>query len=169
MTSEQLIDILTLQKHPNEGGFFRETYRSAATLAPAQLPPGYPSRRSLATAIYYLLTPASLSLMHRVVGDEIFHHYLGDAVEMLWLHPGGESEVLMLGGDLAAGQRPQVVVPGGVWQGSRLMSGGKHGFALLGTTMSPGFDYADYEHGRREALLALYPAREVEIRALTLA
>ena len=168
MNAEQIIEILGLSRHPNEGGYFRETYRSRAAVAKEQLPPGYPASRSLGTAIYYLLTPASLSLMHRVVGDEIFHHYLGDAVEMLWLYPDGRSEVVILGGDLPAGQRPQVVVAGGVWQGSRLAPGGKCGLALLGTTMSPGFDYADYEHGRRDELIAQFPLQSERIRALTL-
>src|SRR6186997_2398350 len=131
-----------------EGGYFVETYRSTAALSPA----GYSGERALSTAIYYLITPQSFSAMHRLPGDEIFHHYLGDAVEMLLLHPTGRIETLSLGKEIATGERPQIVVPGGVWQGSRLVAGGQ--FALLGCTMAPGFDYADYEHGRRTELIA---------------
>ena len=99
----------------------------------------------MGTAIYYLLKPGTFSALHRLPGDEIFHHYLGDSVEMLLLHPSGAGEVVRLGKDLAAGERPQVMVPGGAWQGSRLVEGGK--VALLGCTVSPGFEYADYQHG----------------------
>src|SRR4051812_11520598 len=109
MTAQQLIDLLRLEPHPNEGGYFRETYRSHASTHAAHLPPGYAGARSLGTAIYYLLTPDTVSAMHRLPGDEIFHHYLGDVVEMLLLHEDGRGEIVLLGSDLAAGQRPQVV------------------------------------------------------------
>ena len=168
MRQDELIRLLNLQKHPEEGGYFVETYRSP-TRVPADvlLDPAYAGPRSIGTAIYYLITPDSFSAMPRVVGDEIFHHYLGDAVETLLLHPDGRDEVLRLGKNLSAGERPQVVVPGGVWQGSRLAPGsGADGFALLGTTMAPGFDYADYEHGRREALVARYPSQAERILLL---
>ena len=95
----------------------------------------------------------------------MFHFYLGDPVEMLQLLPGGHGRVLVLGTDLAAGMRPQVLVPGDVWQGTRLVPGG--GLALLGTTVAPGFDPADYEPGERAALLAAYPAFAERIIALT--
>jgi predicted cupin superfamily sugar epimerase len=119
----------------------------------------------MGTAIYYLLTPYTFSAMHRVPGDEIFHFYQGDAVEMLQLPPDGEGKVVVLGNDLLAGMRPQVVVPGGVWQGSRLVAGGR--FALLGTTMSPGFDYSDYEAGRRADLAGRFPQFAQFIEQLT--
>ena len=83
--------------------------------------------------------------------DEIFHFYLGDPVEMLQLLPDGRGKTVTIGLDLRAGMMPQVVVPRGVWQGSRLVAGGK--FALLGCTVAPGFDFADYEHGRRTDLI----------------
>lgn len=160
MTAQQIIQLLGLEKHPKEGGYFRETYRSRETI---DLPG--PRTRSLATAIYYLITPDSFSALHRLPGDEMFHHYLGDAVEMLMLHPDGQGEIVRIGGDLAKGESPQVVVPGGTWQGSRLVAGGA--FALLGCTMSPGFDYADYAHGRRDELMARFPAWADRIRQLT--
>lgn len=103
--------------------------------------------------------------MHRLATDEIFHFYLGDPVEMLQLRPDGSHRVAILGPDLDAGQRPQIVVPRDVWQGARLVPGGR--FALLGTTVAPGFDYADYETGEREALLAAHPDARDLIVALT--
>jgi uncharacterized protein len=95
----------------------------------------------------------------------VFHFYLGDPVEMLQLFPDGEGRVLVMGTDLAAGMRPQVLAPRGVWQGTRLAPGGK--LALLGTTVSPGFDPADYEDGQREALIAAYPSFRKWVTALS--
>jgi predicted cupin superfamily sugar epimerase len=162
---EGLISLLGLRPHPREGGHFVETYRSDERVAAQALPPRYAGGRALGTAIYYLLTPATRSPMHRLASDEIFHFYLGDAVEMLLLRPDGSGGVAVLGPDLDAGMRPQVIVPRGVWQGARLRPGG--GVALLGTTVAPGFEYADYEAGERAGLLARYPAHARMIEALT--
>lgn len=159
-TADELIAALNLQKHPLEGGYFRETYRSVENI---DRPPG---ARSLGTAIYYLVTPTSISALHRLPTDEIFHFYLGDPVRMLQLWPDGSSRTVILGSDILAGHQPQLVVPGGVWQGSHLIEGGR--FALLGTTMAPGFDYADYEAGRRDELIAAYPDCADLIRRLIL-
>jgi hypothetical protein len=165
VTAEEVIERLGLQPHPEEGGFFRETYRSGWRFDPPGSPMAGP--RSLCTAIYYLLTADTFSAMHRLPGDEIFHFYLGDPVEMLLLHPAreeggaGRGERILLGQDLER-MRVQQRVPGGVWQGSRLVPGGD--WALLGTTMSPGFDYDDYESGSRE-LAEAFPAWSEEIEA----
>lgn len=158
---EQLKKSLHLQPHPNEGGYFAETYRSS------ELIDAHGEQRSLATAIYYLLTPDSFSAIHKVAGDEIFHFYMGDPVEMLMLFPDGSSEIVILGTDVLAGMKLQHVVPGGVWQGSRLVKGGR--YALLGTTMSPGFAYEDYTHGNREELTREYPQRAQMIQELSTA
>jgi predicted cupin superfamily sugar epimerase len=165
MTAEELIRLLNLQPHPKEGGFFRETYRAAEQVDAAALPAHYAGPRSHGTAIYYLLTPTTFSALHRLASDEVFHSYLGDPVEMLQLHPDGSGQVVTLGPDVTAGQQPQVVVPRGVWQGSRLADGGR--FALLGCTVAPGFDYADYEHGDRATLVQRYPAFAELIGRLT--
>ena len=152
---EQIKSLLNLQPHPKEGGYFSETYRSGERIPKEALPERYDGARTHATAIYYLLTPDAVSLMHRVASDEVFHFYLGDPVEMLQLWPDGAGKTPTLGPDIAGGMRPQVVVPRGVWQGARLRAGGR--FALLGATVAPGFEYADYEHGRRDALVETYP------------
>jgi predicted cupin superfamily sugar epimerase len=112
-----------------------------------------------------MVTPDSFSALHRVRSDEVFHFYMGDAVEMLHLLPGGSGGVVTLGTNLAAGERPQIVVPAGVWQGARLRDGGA--WALLGTTVSPGFEFEDYEHGERAALIERYPSWRAQIEALT--
>jgi len=165
MTAEEIKQLLQLEPLPVEGGFFRETYRSRWHVLGEYLPDGIRGSRSIGTAIYYLITPETFSALHRLPGTEIFHFYLGDPVILLHLLPDGNSRTLTLGTDLVKGQRPQIVVRGGVWQGSRLAPGGK--FALLGTTMSPGFDYADYEHGKREELIAQYPGAAEKIREYT--
>jgi predicted cupin superfamily sugar epimerase len=103
--------------------------------------------------------------MHRLASDEIFHFYCGDPVEMLQLWPDGSARTVILGNDLARGQHPQLIVPKYVWQGSHLLPGGQ--VALFGCSVSPGFDYADYETGRRDALLRDYPQYSDLIHALT--
>jgi predicted cupin superfamily sugar epimerase len=165
MTPEAVIRRLQLQPHPREGGYFREMYRSSLAVPRVALGTQYPGDRSLSTAIYYLITPTTFSAMHRLPGDEVFHHYLGGAVEQLVLLPDNTSQVRVLGSDLENGELPQMVVPANAWQGARLRDG--EGFALLGATMAPGFDYADYEHGNRDSLLSQYPSQAELIRLLT--
>jgi uncharacterized protein len=167
MTASELISLLGLTPLPIEGGYFRETWRSNLVLTPSSLPLRYTSDKSLGTAIYYLLTsdPNSFSALHRLPTDEIYHFYLGDPVEMLLLTGDGAARRVILGQNIAAGENVQLAVPAGTWQGSRLVGGGK--YALLGTTMSPGFDPADYEPGVRAELIARFPQHAASIRALT--
>ena len=164
ITADQLIALLDLKPHP-EGGYYKETYRSSETISEEALPSRYKGRRCFGTAIYYLLTAQTFSAMHRVRSDEIFHFYSGDPVEMLQLWPDGSGRVAILGSDVLNGMQPQVVVDRGVWQGARLLKGGK--FALLGTTVSPGFEFADYESGRRKELVKSYPQFRELVIALT--
>jgi predicted cupin superfamily sugar epimerase len=158
LTAEQVKQALGLQPHPCEGGWFVRTYESA-TLAEG-------GARRTGTAIYYLLEPDTFSEMHRLASDEIFHFYAGDAVEQLQLPPGGAGRRVVIGNDLAGGERPQVVVPAGVWQGARLVGGGKFGWALLGCTVSPGFEYEDYEEGPAAGLCGLWPEWSELVREL---
>lgn len=163
---DQIKSLLNLTLHPEEGGYYVETYRSNERIPTEALPDRYDGPRSFATAIYYLLTPDAFSAMHRLSTDEIFHFYVGDPVEMLQLSPDGSGKILILGPEILKGMSPQVIVPRGVWQGSRLCPGGR--FALLGTTMSPGFEFSDYESGQRDVLVASYPDFRDLIVALTL-
>jgi uncharacterized protein len=160
LTAQNVIDLLQLTPLPVEGGFYRETYRSTRTI-PAE---GSGGEKAAGTAIYYLLTPDTFSALHRLPTDEIYHFYLGGAVELLLLGPAGGSMVT-LGTDLGAGQLSQFVVPAGVWQGSCLADDSS--FALLGTTMAPGFEFSDYEPGDRERLMKAYPNFADRIRKLT--
>ena len=165
LNAEEVIEILNLQPHPAEGGYFLETYRSKEIVKD-------PKRgdRCYGTAIYYMLTskPGVFSEMHKLGVDEVFHFYLGDPVEMLNLHPDGTGETILLGHDLSQGMRPQVTVAGGIWQGSRLLPGSvNYGYALMGTTMAPGFEYSDYQSGSRAELTRRYPKFQELIHALT--
>jgi predicted cupin superfamily sugar epimerase len=166
LTAEEVIELLRLAPLPVEGGYYRETYRADETLEAMVLPVRYEGARACGGAIYYLLHGAHFSALHRLLTDEVYHFYLGQPVEMLLLYPDGHDEVVRLGTDLAAGDRVQVVVPRGVWQGSRLADNAD-GFALLGTTMAPAYDQADFELGDRPALFAAYSQRADLIRALT--
>jgi uncharacterized protein len=165
LTADDLRQLLQLEPLTIEGGYFRETYRSASQIPRSALPSAYNGPRAFSTCIYYLLTPDTFSVIHRLPGEEIFHFYLGDPVEMLQLHSDGNGEIITLGSDLRAGMHPQHIVPGNVWQGSRLKAGGR--FALMGTTVAPGFDYADYETANREELIRQFPTFADQIRILT--
>ncbi len=159
MTASEIKTLLDLKLHPKEGGYFRRTYASPGTV---ELERGI---RHHGTAIYYLLEPGTFSEMHMLDSDEIFHFYLGDPAEMLQLWPDGHTARVTLGPDLANGHHVQLVVPTGVWQGTRLIGEGKA--ALLGCTVTPGFDFADYTGGSFEELAARWPAEAERIRALT--
>ena len=157
MKAEHLIQRLGLKRLPGEGGYYKETYRSDETAG---------NDRDLSTAIYYLITPEANSKMHRVSSDEIFHFYFGDPVQMLLLYPTGESRVVVLGDNLPSGQKPQLVVPKGTWQGAMVVEG-DYGYAFMGTTMAPGFELDDFELGEQDSLLLRFPQHEILIRELT--
>jgi predicted cupin superfamily sugar epimerase len=166
MTADKVKRILGLKPHPVEGGWFVRTYESGERVAAEAFGDGrYAGARWTGTAIYYLLEPETFSEMHRLKSDEVFHFYMGDTVEMLRLYPGGRGERVLIGTDLAAGQRPQIVVEKNIWQGSRLMKGGS--WALMGCSVSPGFEFEDYEAGVREELLAGWPVWEEMVVGLT--
>ncbi len=154
-TARQIIERLRLEPIEQEGGMYRVTWRAEAMVG----------EKNLGGAIYFMLTGKAFSHMHRLPTDELYHFYAGEPVELLLLHPDGRGERVVLGADVLSGQRPQVVAPAHCWQGSRLIGG--EGFALMGTTMSPGFAPSDYEHGDAEALTAEYPQYAELIGKLT--
>jgi len=159
MTADQIRQMLRLEPHPVEGGWYRRTYTSDVSVALLR------GVRPYSTTIYYLLEQGAFSEMHVLASDEIVHFYLGDPVEMLQLLPDGGSALYTLGPDLQAGQHVQFVVPAGVWQGTRLIEGGK--VALLGCTVTPGFDFADYRNAPADQLIAQWPQEAERIRKLT--
>ena len=157
MKADHLIQRLGLKKLPGEGGYYKETYRSNEMAG---------NDRDLSTAIYYLITSEANSKMHRVSSDEILHFYFGDPVQMLLLYSTGESRVVVLGDNFPSGQKPQLVVPKGTWQGAMVVEG-DCGYAFMGTTMAPGFELDDFELGTQESLLLRFPQHEFLIRELT--
>jgi uncharacterized protein len=142
---ERVAELLGLEVLPEEGGLFRQTLDDGDS-----------------TAIYALLIAPEFSAMHRLVRTEVDHHYAGDPLRMLLLHPDGRIDQPVLGTDLAAGQRPQVIVPGGVWQGSSTAGA----WTLFGCTMAPGFRWGEFELPSLPALLDGWPEAAERIRAL---
>jgi predicted cupin superfamily sugar epimerase len=167
MNPQELIDHLALEPLRVEGGLYRQTFLADETIPANALPPRYQRDKAFSTAIYYMLTnePVNFSAMHVLPTEEIYHFYLGDPVEMLLLYPNGEHEKIVLGHDILGGQHVQFVVPRGVWQGSYVLPGGH--FALMGTTMAPGFDFQDYIGGDRAELSTRYPEEMELIEKLT--
>lgn len=182
---------LQLKPHP-EGGYFRETYRSAETMARAGLPGRYKGRRVFGTAIYFLLRGNQCSAFHRLKSDEIWHFYAGAPVAIFILRRNGALKKVKLGLNPAAGEQPQVVVKAGFWfaaaldnpksapPGSLSEAGAQIGnrpereapraeksYALLGCTLAPGFDFADLEMGSRQALCRQFPRHGRLIKKLT--
>jgi hypothetical protein len=164
-TKEEVIRKLRLEPLPGEGGYYRETYRSPLRTSARNVGIMAEGQRSLGTAIYYLVGEQEFSALHRLKGDEIFHFYSGDPVEMVQISPDGRLKRITMGPDIMNGHQVQVVVPAGTWQGTRLCRGGR--WALLGTTMAPGFEFTDFELGNREALLSQYPELSNDIVEFT--
>ena len=156
MPAQAWIDKLDLAPHP-EGGWYREIYRSTDEVEHSR----FDGPRSACTSIYYLLQADEFSALHRIKSDEGWHHYAGDALEVVVIHPSGERADLRLG----PGGTPHAVVPHGAWFGSRVAAGG--GWALVGCTVSPGFDFQDFEMAERERLIRAFPQHTEVIHALT--
>ena len=156
ITAEQVIEELGLEPLTGEGGMALNTYRSKTLTENGEM---------AGSAIYYLLRGHDFSHLHRLSGDEIYHFYLGDPVELTELTPDGSVIKTILGSDLMSGEQIQHLVPAGNWQGSRLIDGGS--WALLGTTMCPGYTDDSYEQGDPVVLFKQYPSAGKEIRKLT--
>lgn len=146
MTAAEVIDLLRLEPLAGEGGLFRQTW--IARGATDDSPP-------IGTAILYLVTPESWSAPHRLAHDEVFHFYLGYPCRMVMASAGGDVREITLGHDLRVGHVVQHVVPAGWWQGTRLAPGGE--WALMGTTMAPGFRPEAFELATAASLDALEP------------
>jgi predicted cupin superfamily sugar epimerase len=154
--AQELIDRLGLAPHP-ERGYYVETYRASLTIE--GLPHGAP--RAASTAIYFLVTRAQpTTYLHRLRSDEIFHLYEGGPLDVLLLGPS-DAAVRRLGTDVAAGERPQLVIPAGTWFAVELDAGASH--CLFGCTVAPGFDFADFELGAGPELAARWPAHAARI------
>jgi predicted cupin superfamily sugar epimerase len=161
------IRTLELEPHP-EGGHFRETYRSREKIVREALPTRFQGDRAFSTAIYFLLEGTEISAMHRIHQDEVWHFYDGASLIVEIIDPDGNYSALRLGRDIASGEHLQGVVTAGCWFGSRLADPtASPGFALVGCTVAPGFDFADFEMPGRAELLAKFPSHKPVIERLT--
>lgn len=154
-----VIDALGLAPHP-EGGFFRETFRAQKTV---QAPFGNVSRAA-STAIYFLLQAGDFSAFHAVRGDEVWHHYLGSSLELHTIDAAGQHQRIELGPALLLGEQPQWVVLADSFQAARVIG---EGFALVGCTVAPGFDFADFSMPSRAELVTRFPGLRDVIEPFT--
>ncbi|TAE47679.1 MAG: cupin domain-containing protein [Bacteroidetes bacterium] len=163
-TAEYWIARLGMTRHP-EGGWFSETYRSAGEIPADALPARYGTARSFSTAIYFLIEGHDFSAFHRISSDEGWHFYAGSRVTLYQISPEGQFSETHLGPDPESGEQFQTVVPAQHWFGARVQD--PQSYALVGCTVAPGFDFADFELATRPDLLAAFPQHAAWVEALT--
>ncbi len=154
---EKIIRYFNMKPLPDEGGYYTETYRSKEKIVEDNLPDRYKGYRNYYTSIVYLITEKNFSHLHRIKSDEIFHFYMGKPVEIINFLGNGKYRKVTLGNDIFSSQRLQYMVPKNTWQAAYLKQG--RGYALLGTTVSPGFEFKDYQNAKKfkEKLTSQYP------------
>ncbi|HVK50097.1 MAG TPA: cupin domain-containing protein [Pseudobacter sp.] len=162
-TADQLIREYGLLPHP-EGGYYKETYRSTEAVEAAALPERFGGQRSFSTAIYFLLEQGNFSAFHKIKSDECWHFYAGQTLLVHIISSTGEWQTVKLGSNASAGEVFQFVVPANCWFASEPDS--TTSFAFTGCTVSPGFDFADFELAKASALISLYPQHAEGIRRL---
>ena len=159
-TADFWINHLKLQQHP-EGGWYKEVYRSDFKVSSDCLPSKFGGSRAVSTTIYFLLEKGNISKFHRIKSDELWHFYAGDPVCIYVITARGKMERICLGNDPENGCLPQATVPAGRWFASET----KGEFSLTGCTVSPGFDFEDFEMAGQETLLKEYPQhREIILK-----
>ncbi len=163
-STKDLIAHYGLLPHP-EGGYFQETYRSKESVAANALPARFGGERSVCTGICFLLPKGAKSRLHRLKSDEMWHFYLGGPLEVTQISPDGKVETTVLGPEIADGQKVQHVVPAGYWFGAMPAKGAAYSF--VGCTVAPGFDFSDFEIGKRKDLLKTFPKAKAAIERLT--
>ncbi|MGI9530949.1 cupin domain-containing protein [Lutimonas sp.] len=156
-TINAIIKQLELLPHP-EGGFYKESHRSDLTIAKECLPEGYSGMRNVSTAIYFLLTSDNFSAFHKIHQDEVWHFYKGSPISLHVITKNGVYENHIIGPELELGQVPQHVVQGGDWFASEVST--EDSYSLAGCTVSPGFDFADFEMAQRDDLIKQFPQFE---------
>ncbi len=161
MNALEIVAHFDMAPHP-EGGFYKELYRSAGVIPNSALPQGYAGDRCFSTAILFLLRRGEYSRLHRIRQDETWHFYLGGGLRLVSISPQGESREVLLGQELLQGQQVQYTVPGGCWFGATPAPGTD--YTLVGCTVAPGFEFADFELGERAGLEQAFPAVRELIR-----
>jgi predicted cupin superfamily sugar epimerase len=163
-SAQNWIDKLGLIPHP-EGGYYRESYRSQLLIPHEALAPQFTGARLASTAIYFLLEAQNFSAFHKLRSDELWHFYTGSSMSVHVIGSEGEYSEIQLGGDAESGEVFQAIVKAGSWFASRIRD--QRSFALVGCTVAPGFDFADFELGKRSDLVKLYPQHRLLIEQLT--
>lgn len=163
MTAASLVSFYDLQPHP-EGGFYRETYRSAEFINHNALPQRFDGDRNFCTAIFFLLAGDQFSAFHRIKSDELWHFYSGIALNIYVIAPGGTSKIIRLGNNIQNGEVFQAVVPAGSWFASEPSD--STGYSFVGCTVAPGFDFNDFELADRTELLKAFPGNDSIITRL---
>ena len=163
-TAKLIIRKLKLKKHI-EGGYFSETYRSKDCLGKSNLPARYKGKRNLSTAIYFLLCGNELSAVHRLKTDEIWHYYSGSPLK-LYAYKKDKVKIIKLGSNISRGEIFQALVPAGTWLSAEVST--KNSYTLVGCTLSPGFDFADFELGKKKNLIKLFPKHISLIERMTI-
>jgi predicted cupin superfamily sugar epimerase len=161
--ADYFIQKLGMQQHP-EGGWFKETYRSEEGIEGDHLPPRFGGERSFSTGIYFLLKGDEFSSFHRIKSDEMWHFYYGGPLNVYVIGDKGTLEIIRLGNNLDEGESFQAVVKAGCWFASRPVDG--NSFSLVGCTVAPGFDFADFELANADELAAQFPQQGQLIKDL---
>ncbi len=161
---DKIILNLKLKPHP-EGGFYRETYRSYGEIKQDSLDTKFKGKRNYSTCIYFLLTSEVFSAFHRINQDEIWHFYDGSPINLHIITPEGEYSKTVIGRDIDHEQVPQFIVPGGCWFAATVIN--KNDYSLVGCTVSPGFDFLDFELPSRNDLIIKFPQHKKIITELT--
>lgn len=164
--AKAIIDHYHMQNIPHEGPWFLQTFKSDDVIEGA-LAERYKGKRWAYTAIYAVFTRSDFSAMHRLATDELWHFYGGSPAQILMLYPDGHGEVKLWGSDVLKGEEPQIMVPRGTWMGARPIGDPATAYSFGANTLSPGFEYADYEPGYRDELVRLYPKFAAQITELT--
>lgn len=163
LDASYFISTYKMNRHP-EGGHYFETYRSSETLPQAALPKRFSGDRNIATAIYFLLEGKEFSSFHRIRADEIWHFYHGAPVELFMISPSGELTRVLIGSDPVKGHHFQFMVPAGYWFASCCSDAS--GYSFVGCTVSPGFDFSDFELAKAKELSNMFPEHQALIHTL---
>ena len=163
LSANELVSFYNLQPHP-EGGYYVQTYKSEETISSSALPARFEGDRFFSTAIYFLLEQKQFSAFHRIKSDELWHFYTGVGLHIYVIHPDGKGQILKLGADIQNGFSFQHLVPAGCWFASAPVA--DNSFSFVGCTVSPGFDFNDFELAEKESLLKEYPQHAVWINKL---
>lgn len=161
---KNIISKLNLQPHP-EGGFFSETYRSDGFIIETNLDENFSGKRNYSTAIYFLLTSDMFSAFHRINQDEIWHFYKGSSIKLHMISDKGDYSKIIIGNNIENGEHPQFVVPARYWFAAEVVN--QNDYSLVGCTVSPGFDFKDFELPKRDVLISKFVKHKDLITKLT--